>query len=340
MEKMSHILRLVSLVLVLSPLIGIAGIDADVKGDNDKADSLVKPLVPKDSLLGESRAFQSMDFMGKGEIYTMIDSLLDLDQIPKELIQEIQLVVSSKYAEVARAKTTIKEQAYPASQYYGKWDTYNTHPYSESLSSNDTSIELVLIKPGERYVPPVIGLITSNFGDGRNHSGLDIDLQVWDTVVSAFEGVVRIARTHGGYGRVVVIRHYNGLETLYAHLHRIKVVTGQKVRAGELLGLGGSSGRSSGSHLHFEARFKGKPLNPRNFIDYRNNELVNDTVVLNKTRWSYSVVPKGLKYHRVVKGEFLYLISKQYGISISRLCELNGITRNSILRVGQKLRIS
>ena len=340
LEKMSHMLRLLILVLVLSPLTGIAGIHANVNSDNDKADSLVKPSVPKDSLVGESRAFQSMDFMAKGEIYTMIDSLLDLDQIPKGLIQEIQLVVSSKYAEIASAKTSIKELAYPASQYYDKWDTYNTHPYSESLSSNDTSIELVLIKPGEHYVAPVIGLITSNFGDGRNHSGLDIDLQVWDTVVSAFDGVVRIARTHGGYGRVVVVRHYNGLETLYAHLHRIKVVTGQKVGAGELLGLGGSSGRSSGSHLHFEARFKGKPLNPRNFIDYKNNVLINDTVLLNKTKWSYSVVPKGLKYHRVAKGEFLYLISKQYGICISRLCELNGITRNSILRVGQKLRIS
>jgi murein DD-endopeptidase MepM/ murein hydrolase activator NlpD len=340
MEKMSHISRVTMLILVLSPLAGMAGIDADVKSDNDKADSLVKPMVPKDSLVGESRAFQSMDFMTKAEVYGMIDSLLDLDEIPKELIREIQLVVSSKYAKITEVEIAAKEQAYPASQYYGKWDTYNTHPYPESLSKNDTSLELVLSRPGEAYIPPVIGLITSNFGDGRNHSGMDIDLQVLDTVVSAFDGVVRIARTHGGYGRVVVVRHYNGLETLYAHLHRIKVRTGQKVKAGELVGLGGSSGHSSGSHLHFEARFKGKPLNPRHFIDYRNNVLVNDTVILNRTRWSYSVVPKGLKYHRVAKGEFLYLISKQYGISISRLCELNGITRNSILHVGQKLRIS
>jgi murein DD-endopeptidase MepM/ murein hydrolase activator NlpD len=347
MEKMSHISRVTMLILVLSPLGGMAGIDADVNNSTKKSDSIVKPMVSKDSLVGESRAFQSMDFMGKGEVYSLIDSLLDLDKIPKELIREIQLVVTSKYTKIKGVEIAAKEQTYPASQYYGKWDTHNTHPYSESLSKNDTSLELVLIRPGEAYVPPVIGLITSNFGDGRNHSGMDIDLHLWDTVVSAFDGVVRIARTHGSYGQVVVVRHYNGLETLYAHLHRIKVNTGQKVKAGELIGLGGSSGRSSGSHLHFEARFKGKPLNPRHFIDYRNNVLVNDTVILNRTRWSYSVVPKGLKYHRVAikyhrvaKGEFLYLISKQYGISISQLCELNGITRNSILRVGQKLRVS
>jgi len=339
-EKSLHICKAALLLIILSSFTTNLLATSDIKGDNEKADSLVVTTVPEDSSSGESRAFQSMDFMSKSEVYVMIDSLLDLDEIPKELIREIQLVVRSKYARINEAQAAALVKTYPASQYYGKWDTYNTHPYPEALSRNDVSVELVLTKPGELYVPPVVGVITSNFGDGRNHSGMDIDLEVWDTVVSAFDGVVRIARKHGGYGRVVVVRHYNGLETLYAHLHRIKVVIGQKIKAGELVGLGGSSGYSSGSHLHFEARFKGKPLNPRNFIDYRNNVLVNDTVILNKTKWSYSVVPKGLKYHRVNKGEFLYLISKQYGISINRLCELNGIRRNSILRVGQKLRIS
>lgn len=339
-EKLLYISRAVLPILVMGLLGNSLFAYSEPGVNNGKADSLVLMKIPKDSTQVESRAFQSLDFMTKGEVFMMIDSLLDLDEIPKELIHEIQLVISSKYEKITEAQLAAEENAHPANQYYHKWDTYNTHPYSESLSKNDTSIELVLTQGEQVYVPPVIGLITSNFGDGRNHSGMDIDLQVWDTVVSAFDGVVRIARTHGGYGRVVVVRHYNGLETLYAHLHRIKVKTGQKVKAGELVGLGGSSGHSSGSHLHFEARFKGKPLNPRNFIDYRNNVLVNDTVILNKTKWSYSVVPKGLKYHRVAKGEFLYLISKQYGISINKLCELNGISRNSILRVGQKLRIS
>ena len=197
----------------------------------------------------------------------------------------------------------------------------------------------MLTDSNSTFAQPVIGLITSYFGDGRNHNGIDIDLQVWDTIVAAFDGVVRIARQHGGYGRVVVVRHYNGLETLYAHLHRIKVQTGDRVIAGQLIGLGGSSGKSSGSHLHFECRFKGKPLNMASFIDFKTNQLVNDTLILKKTRWSYAAVPKGVKYHKVAKGEFLYLIAKRYGTSISTICALNGISRNSILRVGQRLRI-
>ena len=278
--------------------------------------------------------------MTEDNIYTLIDSLLDLEAIPQKLITEIQLAVKCKYEKIALTAEMPGKVNYPANQYYHTWDTFNTHPYPESLSKEDTTLELVLTTEKSLFVPPVVGVITSNFGGRRNHSGIDIDLEVWDTVRTAFDGVVRIARKHGGYGRVVLIRHYNGLETLYAHLHRFKVVSGDKVKAGQVVGLGGSSGHSSGSHLHFEARFKGKPLNPRQLINFRINQLINDTVVLHRTKWSYSVVPKGIKYHHVEKGEFLYLIAKRYSTSMYRLCELNGISRNSILRVGQKLRIS
>jgi len=326
------------LLLCFVVFAGYAG--ADTKGNNEKGDTLRATEVPIDTVVGESYIFQSIDYLTEDKLFSLIDSLLDLDKVPVALIHEIELYVNSKYEKDTDPVITTTSKSYPASQYYDKWDTYNTHPYSESLSKNDTILELVLTTPGSPYVAPVIGTVTSNFGDGRNHSGMDIDLQVWDTVVSAFDGVVRIARKHGGYGRVVVIRHYNGLETLYAHLHRIKVEIGKEVKAGDLIGLGGSSGKSTGSHLHWECRFKGKPLNPRHFINFRKDELINDTIVLNRTKWSYGIVPKGVQYHRVQKGEFLYLIAKRYGTSITRLCQLNGISRNSILRVGQKLRIS
>ncbi|HIO72283.1 MAG TPA: LysM peptidoglycan-binding domain-containing protein [Flavobacteriales bacterium] len=307
---------------------------------NDKGDTIFSTTIPMDTVNGENRVFQSLDFLTHDGVYSLIDSLLDLKKIPTALLKEIELFVAAKYAQpepvVSMDNTNM---SYPAQKYYNKWDTYNTHPYSEELSKHDTSIELVLQTIGSPYVSPIIGPITSYFGDGRNHSGMDIDLQVWDTVVSAFDGVVRISRKHGGYGRVVVVRHNNGLETLYAHLHRLKVVPGDVVKAGQLIGLGGSSGYSSGSHLHFECRFKGKPLNPSHFINYRTDMLVADTITLVKTRWSYSAVPKGVKYHRVADGEFLYLIAKRYGTSINRICDLNGIRRNSILRVGQRLRI-
>ena len=350
-RKSINLLSLLSLVLrngfviVIVIVIAIAGnAIASLNGSkytiNGKGDTIFNTTISIDTVSGENRVFQSLDFLTHDGVYSLIDSLLDLERIPRALLMEIQLFVNAKYAKPEPVEPVIKSGfTYPAQMYYHKWDTYNTHPYSEELSKNDTSLELVLQTTNSPYVPPIIGPITSYFGDGRNHTGMDIDLQVWDTVVSAFDGVVRISRKHGGYGRVVVVRHYNGLETLYAHLHRLKVVSGDVVKAGQLIGLGGSSGHSSGSHLHFECRFKGKPLNPSHFINYRTNKLVADTITLVKTRWSYSAVPKGVKYHRVVYGEFLYLIAKRYGTSINRICDLNGIRRNSILRVGQKLRI-
>jgi len=310
---------------------------------NIPKDILHDSFTNEDTLMGESRIFQSIEYMTEEKIIALIDSLLDEETIPLELIHEINLYVKSQYEEHAKSTPMITHETsvYPAHHFYLNWDIYNTHPYPNTLSKDDTTVLLVLQNSTRLYIPPVIGKITSNFGDNRNHSGLDIDLEVWDTVVSAFDGMVRIARRHGGYGRVVIVRHYNGLETLYAHLHRIKVNSGDIVKAGQLIGLGGSSGHSTGSHLHFECRFKGKPLNPRHFIDIKNKKLIRDTVFLKKTRWSYTVYPKGVKYHIVELGDFLYKIAERYGTTIRRLCELNGISRNGILRVGvgQKLRI-
>jgi len=228
--------------------------------------------------------------------------------------------------------------------YYNMWDTYQLHPYTEALRLNDKKVKLVIqdLASSCEFVPPVKGIVTSNYGwrNGRNHNGIDINLNVWDTVRVAFAGMVRIARYNsGGYGRVVIVRHYNGLETLYAHLHRLKVKAGDIVEAGDLIGLGGSSGHSTGSHLHFELRFKGKALNPKSIIDFKNNKLISDSIQLVKQKWSYSVIPMGLNYHIVSKGENLYRIALRYGTTINEICKMNRISRNRPLYVGQKLRI-
>ena len=137
----------------------------------------------------------------------------------------------------------------------------------------DDSIRIILEdNVGHCYSPPRIGRINSEFGWRRwqFHYGLDIGLNKGDTVRSAFDGVIRISKWGWGYGNVIVIRHTNGLETLYGHLSASKVVPNQFVKAGDVIGLGGSTGRSTGPHLHFEIRYLGVPINPNNFINTKN----------------------------------------------------------------------
>lgn len=290
---------------------------------------------------------QSFNNLNGEQIIEFIDSLLELDSVSDRMIQTL-----SDYAENKRLKEDIfvsltgfyDSSIYPSHSMYDKWDTYQlfndvtsdlNEGESRLLTLEDTSNEC-------RFYNPFKGLITSNFGwrDGRSHNGIDIDLQVWDPVVAAFDGMVRVARNHPGYGRVVIIRHYNGLETLYAHFHRLKVKPGDIVEAGQVIGLGGSSGRSTGSHLHFEVRFKGKPINPRSIIDFNNNNLKSSSINLIKTKYSYAAVPEGVYFHKVVRGESLFKIASIYGTTIDNLCSLNGIRRNKPLKVGQKLMVS
>ncbi|MBL4707560.1 MAG: peptidoglycan DD-metalloendopeptidase family protein [Flavobacteriales bacterium] len=280
------------------------------------------------------------------EIISLIDSLLTLDIIPASFVKSL-----SDYAENKRLKEDVfislsgfyDTSIYPSQSMYNSWDTYTLYPRANLMMQEGESKELILQDTVNfcNFYNPYKGLITSNFGwrDGRAHNGIDIDLQVWDPVVAAFDGMVRIARNHNGYGRVVIIRHYNGLETLYAHLHRFKVKSGDIVEAGQVIGLGGSSGRSTGSHLHFEVRYRGKPLNPKSLINFNKNVLISDSIRLIRTKWSYVVVPTGIDYHTVIRGESLFKIARKYGTTILKLCTMNGIKRNRPLRVGQKIMI-
>lgn len=282
------------------------------------------------------------------QIISMVDSMLDLDSVPYHFIKEMNEYAESRLLkhDFYNSLTAFYDNSpIPANSFYKKWDTKNISAYDESLSCNDTSLLLTLTDSINfcNFIAPLTNpVVTSNFGwrDGRNHNGIDLDLQVWDPVVAAFDGMVRIAQYHPGYGRVVVVRHYNGLETLYAHLHRFKVKVGDVVEAGQVVGLGGSSGKSSGSHLHFEVRFKGKALNPKHIIDFKQNKLVSNKIELRKNRYSYYALPQGVDYHTIKYGDYLYKIASQYGVSVKKICEMNGMKRNSLLIVGRKLRIN
>ncbi|MAX81011.1 MAG: hypothetical protein CL843_12665 [Crocinitomicaceae bacterium] len=307
-------------------------------------DSLATLPTPNLNLISQIELYLKIPELTFDDVFHVIDSLFELEEIPYPLINQINWYVARHEEELKlHEKETFDTSAYPADFYYHDWNTDVPNPYKRSITVKDSTLQLPLVDNSRslKYVPPIEGIITSGFGwrDGRNHNGIDIDLEVWDTVKTCFSGMVRVARWYGSYGRVVVVRHYNGLETIYAHLHRFNVNPGQIVNAGDVIGLGGSSGRSTGSHLHWEIRFKGVPIDPKMFIDFDTQELMNDTLVLKKTAYGYAAFPEGAEFHTVKKGEFLFKIAHQYGVSISHLCQLNGIRRNQVLYVGQKLRV-
>lgn len=298
------------------------------------------------TLLKQIDIYLRVQRMRKKQIISLIDSLFEEDYIPYPLINQINYYVATHpIDEIIESEVAIADTSkYPANSYYGSWNPKIPNPYPLSLPDGDTTLYLTLLKKGvdEEFCMPVNNTLTSTFGwrDGKPHKGIDIDLEVWDPIKSCFSGMVRVAQYYGGYGRVVVIRHDNGLETLYAHLHRIKVKPGQRVTAGEVIGLGGSSGHSTGSHLHFEVRFKGVPLNPLSFISHKESKLTCDTLVLKKTKYGYASYPQGTKFHVVEKGDALSEIAKKYGMTTVKLAEINGIKKSTILRVGQTLRVS
>lgn len=232
---------------------------------------------------------------------------------------------------------------YPSNNLYENWDTTAIFPVADLAPFERDSVKLILQDRENfcNYYTPIQGIITSEFGYryGRPHEGIDIDLVTGDGVKASFDGMVRLAKHNSSYGNMIIIRHYNGLETLYAHLSKILVKPGDIVNAGEIIAFGGNTGRSTGSHLHFELRFKGKPLKPKSLISFNNNCLVSDSILLVKEYDRYRVIPLGIPFHIVKKGDYLYRIARKYGVSIETICKLNGIRRNDILRVGQRLRL-
>ena len=198
--------------------------------------------------------------------------------------------------------------------------------------------------------------ITSNYGYRasfrRQHKGLDIKVYIGDTIRAAFSGKVRIVKyERGGYGKYVVIRHPNGLETVYGHLSKQLVAENQIVKVGEPIGLGGNTGRSTGSHLHFETRFLGQAINPAEMFDFVAQDVTGDYYMFRSGKKSQAASkstttrPKPTarprtKIHRVKSGESLSVIAAKHGTTVSKLCKLNGITRKTILRPGQIIKYS
>lgn len=265
--------------------------------------------------------------------------------------------------------TMREELESPSADLYANWDNKYAHRATELPETYKIDLR-------HFTMPTTSRVITSNFGSrwGRQHKGLDIKVYIGDTIRAAFSGKVRIVRYEaGGYGKYIVIRHNNGLETIYGHLSKQLVEENQEVRSGEVIGLGGNTGRSTGSHLHFETRLCGVALNPALMFDFRAQDVTGDYYAFNKETYdnestnatrlrgkqdsstyastnssddyatnkrTTSGLTDQVSYHKVKKGETLDRIAKKRGVTIEKICKLNHITKTMRLRPGQILRYS
>ena len=228
------------------------------------------------------------------------------------------------------------------------WDNYEPFVISNNLSVIRDSIWLCNINDQHpNYSLPSPGKTNSRFGPrgSRYHRGIDLGFNKSDSIFCAFDGVVRYAKHNsGGYGNLVIIRHYNGLETFYAHLKKIKTSKNQKISAGDYIGKGGSTGKVSGPHLHFEIRFYGNAIDPELVFDFKNNCLQSENLFIHRNTFNYAkkyggAYSSSIKYHTIRSGDTLYGLALTYGMSLNKICKLNKIKPSKILRLGEKIRI-
>ncbi|MBR7027744.1 MAG: peptidoglycan DD-metalloendopeptidase family protein [Bacteroidales bacterium] len=233
------------------------------------------------------------------------------------------------------------------------WTNTEMHAYSSYPASLiPEEFELLLADSLNNYCPPIQGKVFSGYKvrRGSSHQGTDIPLNVGDTVRAAFDGIVRYVGTTkqtGGYGNLVVIRHSNGLETYYGHLSKTLCEPNDPVKAGDVIGLGGSTGRSTGPHLHFETRYKGQTFDAERVINFETGALRDSVLTLKKHYFSIyshygqsdneSQAASDRIIYTVRKGDTLSGIAKKYGTTVSAICKLNNISSKKTLRIGERL---
>ena len=234
-------------------------------------------------------------------------------------------------------------EKHPADDIYNKvWTRDRLNPYKIPVDSLPDSVRIDC----SHFAVPVHGFVTSQFGPRRYryHYGTDLRLNIGDSVHAAFAGKVRIIDyEERGYGNYIVIRHDNGLETVYGHLSQVLVTHNQNVKAGELIALGGNTGHSTGPHLHFETRYLGNAINPASIINFATGLVLAKTYLLTKRNsFFFQKAVKVLqqaKYYIVRKGDVLGKIAARNGTNTKALCRMNGIKTKTRLQPGQRVRV-
>jgi hypothetical protein len=291
---------------------------------------LLCSLVTVNSLYASSKKKENLSYIPRA--LAILPSLPEFT--PKYTSEIFKLHLDFKISPIFDFLRTIDFSDMP--EEYDIWSDTKINPYQVNLVDMKDTVKIDL----SGYTPPIKQYVTSNFGfrKWRHHYGIDLKAYKGDSISCAFDGVIRITKRARDYGYYVLVRHFNGLETLYAHLSKIIVSPGDTLKAGSILGLGGSTGRSTGYHLHFETRYLGNPINPNDIIDFNTYTVKNNIFLLNSHNFDYKKEIDKIRFWTIKRGDTLGRISLRTGVSISKLCSLNGIKRTTTLRIGRRLR--
>lgn len=273
--------------------------------------------------------------------YCQENSKLILDTIVKNKEKIILFDDKSwEYLSVVNRRNYLKSFADTSSIFTKNW---TNAIFAYKKKSAPDSVLITYLDGEDNFVVPVIDKINSGFKyrNGVFHKGLDIHLTRKTPVRAAFNGKVRYARfNNGGYGNLVIIRHFNGLETYYAHLSVINVKEDQHIIAGSVIGLGGNTGAKwSGPHLHFEVRYHDFAFDPEKMFSVKDSVLLGNNLLLKKSDF-HSTISASKKYHKITSGQTLSHLAVKYNTTVSKILKINGnLNMNSIIGIGKRIRV-
>ena len=355
--------RQASLIDSLRSLVVAEHTAGELSGDRNEAEETEEAVVSPEQAAADSVAALQLRLRP-----TKIESIFDTNGLTviDTLATDNDAVQVILYSNNSWKYVRNREIAKDSTIFDKYWDTTTLFPYREvDMSGMPKSVVIDLVDSLTCYHCPYQGTVHPHGKYGprrrRQHQGVDLPLKTGDPVYATFCGRVRISQYNkGGYGNLVIIRHDNGLETYYGHLSERMVEPGQWVEAGQIIGLGGSTGRSTGPHLHFETRYYGQSFDPERLIDFKNGTLSRETFLLKKSFFSiYSNAGQdfedeianeeqdkkeaaekaAMKYYKIRSGDTLGAIARRHGTTVANLCRLNGIKSTTILRIGRSLRV-